>query len=293
MTGELAALAAAVSFGMSIVLARRFMVAVPPEAGVLVSIAVNVVVFTALLIGAGLTGRLPPIHPWSVGLFVVGGLAGTLVGRNLSYASIGRLGASLATTVRLSNSIFTLLTGFLLLQELPRPQQLAGLVAVTLGLWISLRPSGTEGAPHRSADLRGVAMALGGAAAFALGDTARRAGLQLTPAPVLGAAVGACTALAAHLVWSVFHRPARWPQAALLWRFDLLGSAVMNTAAILLLYVGLRYAPVAIVSVLYNLQVLVVLLASPLLLRGRERITAWLVLGALVALGGTALILMG
>lgn len=294
MIGEVAALGAAVTFGLSTILARRFMVAVSPGAGVLVSIAANVVVFGALALAAAALGLLPPIHPASIALFAAGGLAGTLVGRNLSYVSLKRLGASLTVTVRLSNSAFSLLVGYLLLRELPRPLQVLGLVTVTAGLWLSLRSSSESPAPRRGhVDLLGVAIALASAAMFALGDTARRAGLHLTPSPVLGAAIGAVAALAGHLLWAQVHAPSRWPAGPLFRRFDVLGSALLNTAAILLLYVGLRHAPVAVVSVLYNLQVLVVLLLGPLILHGQERLTAWLVTGAVVALAGTVMILWG
>lgn len=293
MTGEVAGLGAALTFGVSTVLARRFMVAVTPEAGVLVSIVTNVVVFGTVVLVLIVRGALPTVHPASITLFILGGLAGTLVGRNLSYFSISRLGPTLSTTVRLSNSVFTLVTGYVLLHELPRPWQLAGLVLVTTGLWMSLQ-TGRQPGPRRpsTVDLVGVVMALGGAAAFALGDTARRFGLSLTPVPVLGALVGASTALVAQLIWMSLRGAGRWPRGAALRRLDLWASAAFNTAAILLIYVGLRHAPVAIVSVLYNLQVLVVLLASPLLLPGAERITRWLAGGTVVALAGTALILL-
>jgi drug/metabolite transporter (DMT)-like permease len=216
------------------------------------------------------------------------------VGRNLSYQSMERLGATLMTSIRLSNSVFTLLLGYVLLHELPRPWQLAGLVLVTVGLWLSLRPA-------RRLDVRlpriinpaGVVMAVASAAAFAFGDTARRLGLKITPAPVFGAAIGASTALLAHLAWGVFRHSARWPSGQVLRRLDLIASAVFNTMAILLLYMGLQRAPVATVSVLYNLQVLVVLLLSPVILRGQETLTGWLIAGTCVALAGTVLILLG
>jgi drug/metabolite transporter (DMT)-like permease len=260
---------------------------------VLVSIVMNVVAFTAVSILLAFRGLLPPIPPLAIALFAFGGLAGTLVGRNLSYLSINRLGASLTVTVRLTNVIFALLIAFLLLRELPRAPQLAGMAAVTVGLWLSLQSGkGPSRARGYRPDVGGVLIALGSAAAFALGDTARRAALHLAPAPVLGAAVGATTAMVAHLAWSVFHHSARWPPAGVLWRFDVLASAALNTVAILLLYTGLQRAPVAIVSVLYNLQVLVVLIAGPIILREQEPIAPWVVAGALVALAGTTLILI-
>lgn len=92
MTGELASRSAALAFGISTVLARRFMRAISPESGALVSIATNATVFLLLTLWMIWRGLLPAVHPASIGLFVLGGLAGTLVGRNLTYVGIERLG---------------------------------------------------------------------------------------------------------------------------------------------------------------------------------------------------------
>jgi len=294
MTGELAALSAALGFGISTVLARRFMTAVAPESGVLVSIAMNVTVFLMLTLGAIWSAGLPAVNPTSLVLFVLGGLAATLVGRNLTYMSIDRLGPAMSTSIRLSNVVFSLAFGLALLRELPRVWQLVGLAIVTAGLWTGVWSRERVPAPARGGtDVTGIALALGSAAAFGLGDTMRRMGLALTPSPVLAAAVGASAALLAHLLWSTRRHSARWPQGAALRRTDLWGSAACNTVAILLLLTALRHTPVAIVSVLYNLQVLVVLIAGPILLRGQESIPPGLVLGTLLALAGTTLILLG
>ena len=294
MTGELAALSAALGFGISTVLARRFMTAVAPESGVLVSIAMNVTVFLMLTLGAIWSAGLPAVNPTSLVLFVLGGLAGTLVGRNLTYMSIARLGPAMSTSIRLSNVVFSLAFGLALLRELPRVWQLVGLAIVTAGLWTGVWSRERVPAPARGGtDVTGIALALGSAAAFGLGDTMRRMGLALTPSPVLAAAVGASAALLAHLLWSTRRHSARWPQGAALRRTDLWGSAACNTVAILLLLTALRHTPVAIVSVLYNLQVLVVLIAGPILLRGQEPIPPGLVFGTLLALVGTTLILLG
>ncbi|MGH2375122.1 MAG: DMT family transporter [bacterium] len=294
MIGEAAAIGSAVAFGVSTVLARRFMEAIPPESGVLVSIATNVVVFTAIAAATALRGAIPPIHPASIPLFILGGVAGSLVGRNLSYLSLERLGAPLSTTIRLSAVAFTLLFGLVFLKEFPRAWQLLGLTIITIGLGICVRSRDRGGPPGRSGSVgSGFLLALAGGAGFAVGDTVRRGALVLTPAPVLGAAVGACAALTGHLLWSRIRISARWPTGPSLRRPDLLGSAIFNTIAILLLFVALSRAPVAIVSVLYNLQVLVVFIISPLALRGQEPITAWLVVGTALALAGTTMILTG
>jgi drug/metabolite transporter (DMT)-like permease len=294
MIGELAALGSAVAFGLTNVFARRFMPAVTPEAGVLLSIVLNVGAYGAMALLAAVQRQLPPIHPISIVWFVLGGLAGSVFGRNLSFLSIQRIGASRASVIRLANVGFALVLGLVVLREFPRALQVAGIGVVSAGLWVSLRPYAavprSTGVP---VDLYGVVLALASGAAFALGDIARRGGMALTPSPAFGAAVGAVAALVVHLGWSVFREAARWPTGPALRSVDAWASALCNTIAVLLLWIGLRHTQVAIVSVLYNLQVLVVLLATPVLLRGFETIDRALVIGTLLALAGTAMILMG
>jgi drug/metabolite transporter (DMT)-like permease len=291
VTGELFGLLAAGAFALATVLSRRFMVGpkpVAPEAGVFVSIVTNVAVFSLLAavevarISPRLTGR-------SLLYFVLGGLCGTVAGRNLSYQSVLRIGPSRSTAIRLSNTLFAALMGLAVLRELPRPGQLAGAALITVGLWLVLRERapGPQGRP----DPVGVLLALGGAVGFALGDTFRRAGLQITPAPFLGAAVGACTALLVQTGWlAVRDRPVGSDRP---WRVDVLASALANTAAILLLFLGLQRSPVANVAVLYNLQVLLVILLSRWMLRGDEQVGPGLVVGSVVCVAGTAAVLFG
>lgn len=276
--------------------------AVTPEGGALVSIVLNVVAFWSLAAVSVLRDGAPRLPERALILFVAGGLAGTLLGRNLSYLSIERIGPSLQVTIRLSQTIVTLLFGLVFLGEFPRPWQLAGLASVVAGLWISLRSAGPADwtsqpgrAPQgsRRLDVSAVAIAFASVAAFSLGDTARRAALMIVPAPLLGAAIGASAALAAHLAWSITRHSARWPRGASLMRVDVWASAAFNTLALLFLYTALRASPVAIVSTLYNLQVLVVLVGSRWLLRDREPIGPRLAGGAVLALAGTTLILLG
>jgi drug/metabolite transporter (DMT)-like permease len=70
-------------------------------------------------------------------------------------------------------------------------------------------------------------------------------------------------------------------------------SALANTAAILLLFVALQRTAVANAAVLYNLQVLLVILLSRWVLPGDERVGLGLVAGSAVCLVGTAAVLFG
>jgi drug/metabolite transporter (DMT)-like permease len=293
--GELFALLAAGAFAISTVLSRRFMIGgpgrppVPPEAGVFVSMVTNVAVFGMLTTVEALGGGFGRLTRESAVLFVLGGIAGTLLGRNLAYLSVLRIGPSRSTAIRLSNTLFAALLGLLWLRELPRDAQIAGAVLITAGLWAVVADRGSD---RGSFDAWGVLTAVGGAAAFALGDTARRVALGITPQPFIGAAIGAVTALAVQAIW-LGSRRLRGRAIGLAWRTDVVGSALGNTAAILLLFLALQRTTVANASVLYNLQVLLVIFLSRWMLRGDERASPRLVIGSLICLVGTAAVVFG
>jgi len=291
MSGEAFALLAAVAFALGAVLSRRFMEGpnpVLPEAGVFVSMLTDAVVFTPLTLWEVGRGALQHLTPASFALFLVGGVSGTVVGRNLAYLSVQRIGPSRSTAVRLVNVVFSTFLGLIALRELPRPLQITGAALITAGLWWVLsepNPSSTHGI-----DPWGVVAAAGAAFAFALGDTLRRRALGFTPFPFLGASIGAWVALVAQVAWFTA-RGLRVRGVRIAWHVDVVASALANTAAILLLFLALQRTAVANAAVLYNLQVLLVILLSRRVLR--ERIGLRLVAGSLVCLLGTAAVLFG
>ena len=215
-------------------------------------------------------------------------MAGTFVGRNLAYQSVLRIGPSRSTAIRLSNTLFAVFIGLLLLRELPRTVQLAGAALVTAGLWLVV----SRGRQQRArVDGLGVLAALAAAVAFALGDSLRRAGLSLVPSPVLGATIGASVALLAQATW-LRMRVRRVPRQGM-WNRDVMISALSNTAAILLLFLALQRSPVANVSALYNLQVLLVIFLSRWLLPADEAIGPRVTAGSILCLVGSLAILFG
>jgi len=295
MSGELLALLAALAFALSIVYSRRFMVPgysttgpVAPEVGVFVSMLSNVVVFGGLAVGEIARGNLRLLTPHATGFFVLGGIAGTFVGRNLAYQSVLRIGPSRSTAIRLCNTLFAVLVGLVFLHELPRVAQLAGAALVTAGLWLVVS---RERQQRSSVDGLGVLAALASAVAFAAGDSLRRAGLSLTPSPVLGAAIGASVAFLVQATWLSVRMP-RLPRRQM-WNRDVVASALNNTAAILLLFMALQRSPVANVSALYNLQVLLVIFLSRRLLPAGEEIGARVAVGSVTSLLGSLAILFG
>lgn len=295
MSGEGYALLAAFAFALSTVFTRRFAVGsggrVParPEVGVLVSLTTDLLLFGGLAAGEVQRGAAARLTAESVVLFMAGAVVASMLGRNLAYVSVKQVGAARSTAIRLCNTLFSAAVGWVWLKDLPRPWQAAGAVMVTVGLWLVVteREGWSEGV-----NWAGVATAVAAALAFALGDTARRAALHITPSPPLGAFVGVCAALPAQVLYL---RPWRWWQEALdqVRRPDVLGSGLFNTVALLLLFFAFQRTPVANAAALYNLQVLLVIPLGRWLLRGEDPAGPRLVAGSALAVAGAGLVLWG
>ncbi len=295
MSGEGYALLAALAFALSTVFTRQFAVGahgrspVPPEVGVLVSLLTDLLLFGALAAGEVRRGAASLLRVESVWLFMLGAVVASMLGRNLAYLSVKQVGAARSTAIRLCNTLFAAAVGWVWLRDLPRPWQVGGAAMITVGLWLVVTER--EGWSEET-NWVGVATAAGAALAFAVGDTARRAALHITPSPPLGAFVGVCAALPAQLLYL---RPWRWSPQALrqVWRPDVLGSGFFNTLALLLLFFAVQRAPVANASSLYNLQVLLVIVLGRLMLRGEDPGGGRLVAGSVLAVAGAGLVLWG
>ncbi|MCL6498437.1 MAG: DMT family transporter [Firmicutes bacterium] len=295
MSGEGYALLAAFAFALSTVFTRQFAVGsggrppVRPEVGVLVSLSTDLVLFGSLAAAELRRGAGAQLTWQSALLFMVGAVVASMLGRNLAYVSVQQAGAGRSTAIRLCNTLFAAAVGWVWLHDLPRPWQVVGALLITTGLWLVVteREGWVEGASWM-----GVATAVGAAAAFALGDTARRAALHVTPSLPLGAFVGVCAALPAQLLYL---RPWRWPRESLrhVWRPDVLGSGFFNTVALLLLFFAFQRTPVANAAALYNLQVLLVIVLGRWMLRGEDPGGGRLVLGSVLAVVGAGLVLWG
>ncbi len=295
MSGEGYALLAAAAFALSTVFTRRFAVgskgrpAVRPEIGVLVSLTTDLLLFGGLAWWELRRGAVAQLTGQSVALFMVGAVVASMLGRNLAYRSVQQVGAARSTAIRLCNTLFAAAVGWVWLRDLPRPWQVGGALMITVGLWLVV--SEREGWSERHS-WAGVATAVGAALAFALGDTARRAALHITPSPPVGAFVGVCAALPAQVVYL---RPWRWPRETFrqVWRVDVLGSGLFNTVALLLLFFAFQRTPVANAAALYNLQVLLVIVLGRWMLRGDDPSGPRLVAGSTLAVVGAALVLWG
>lgn len=144
--------------------------------------------------------------------------------------------------------------------------------------------------------LRGVAAGLGTAFCFTVSSVFVRAGMEGLPSPLLGVTIGVVVNMIVYgLFLLVHHRVTRAGAQAIprnTLRFQSLAGLLL-AFAMWAHYTALDGAPVGIVVALGRLSVPVVLVLAPILVGQQwERVTPRVWAGALLIIGGSALLLL-
>lgn len=277
-----------------------------PGAGYLLTLAMNAgatALFTLLpLPGAGAAGRSAA----ALACFVLAGLSTTLLGRWLYFASVYAIGPSRASAWKNASPAYTLLVGWLLLNERPGLPTLAGVVATVGGMLAlardQMRVGGLEGQGEASSGRpsqgpasgnarAGLLYGIGSALAFASGILLRKAGLNLWPDAAMGSAIGAWSALMGWLPVAVRrgdHRTLLTARPAGM-RFFLL-AGVFSSMAQLFIFLSLRLAPSAVAHAVSSLEPIFTVMLSRWLLHGRERLTRGMLKAVAVSTLGVVLV---
>ncbi|QLG61725.1 DMT family transporter [Halorarum salinum] len=259
-----------------------------PADVLLVVIAVNVVVLvplTALVVP-------DPVVTWrSLGAFVLAGLTGTLVGRSLFYAGIKRIGASRAEPIKASMPLHATILAFLFLDEVVTGGQFVGVVLVVAGIAFVSRQGRDANTDVDGASGLGASLPLAAAFFFALEPIFATVGLREGTSAFVGLTVktlAAFVVIVAYLAWrDSIPRPGDVPRRELGW-YVLAGT--MSTGFLLAYYAGLAVSRVGIVVPIMQTSPLLVILASAVLLKGVERVTPRLVVGALTVVAGAVVV---
>jgi len=261
--------------------------------GIFISIFINMVAFSLLIIIFQLKGLLPPLTLKGFLLFALAGLLTTFTGRSLFYVAIRVIGPSRATSFRCSSPILTVCLAFLFLSERFNISQFIGATAIMGGVWILSREvlgrmdlevvQASVSSPNESfpaskvsnkSPLFGVLYALGAALSFGIGHFLRKLGLTEVPSPFWGMAIGTMIAWLAVVVHATtkgeikklchnnfnFHHPP--------WFFILAG--LFFTLGQMLSFMAIYFTAVSIVVILASSEPLITLIISRLILRGEE-----------------------
>jgi len=267
------------SAGFSIIVRRG-----QQHGSAITGVIIGLIVSVPILVAATLLSWQP--HWWSPASFLwfaLAGLTGPSLGRVFMYRGIHYLGVARAMPMLAVGPLFTALLATVFLGERPGPLVWAGTVLITAGCAaISIKKKG-----DKSWSRRHLWMPLLSVAGFAVSNIFRKAGLNLTPSPLLGITVTSLMGLLCLLALSRFLSPGQRPdlRPGKAWAFYS-ASGLANTFAFFLHFVALSYGDLTLVTPLSSTSPLFALFFSWLLLRDVERVTGWIV-------GGTALIVLG
>jgi DME family drug/metabolite transporter len=277
---QLIALAAALSYAISGIAAKRGLRYSTPVTVTLVSVAIHaVVLWIALLIFRG----VPAVSWWVLFLFVLSGLLQPIL-RFLTYAGIHYVGAAAGTTLRGAHPLFSTSLAILFLGEPLNLLIVLGTIAIVAGVALISWQGNRKQEGFRWWHL---AYPLSAALLAGVSHPLRRYTLSLANEPLYLAAVIGVVALpwlaSATLLPGQKQKPV-WDRRAM-GPFLIAGS--LETLGILLGIVALSVGQVVVVSPIIATSPLWVVLGSRLFLRDIERLTLRTIFGALSVVAGT------
>jgi len=221
--------------------------------------------------------------------FLISGCLQPLCARALFYEGLTRIGVARAGPLRGAEPLFAAAVAVAFLHERPSVAVYSGTILIVASVWIiSGRQSGeTKGR------LLDSLFPLGAALVSAVSQSLRKQGLNLLPNPFVAAVTVTSTSLVllSVFLWSTNRiRVLRMERGSF---FYFLGAAGIATIAQILNFVALGRGQVSAIIPLLNTTPLFILFFSKLFLRGVEKVTSRIVLGAILMVSGVVLITGG
>lgn len=254
------------------------------QASMVVILSTGVLAWAALL----LTSAGPIFGALSVrgaGIFVIGGIVGTTLGRLSNYAGVRRVGASIGTGVMNTRPLFAVVLAVAFLGETVSVVTGTGVVLIVVGVVVLSVSRGGDIRGWRTVEL---AFPIAAALAYASGNVIRRYGFIQTPASVFEAVT--LNETAAMLTLGTYLLVLRRDQiveadTVAIGYFVLTG--VISGVALIAFFGALSLGNVSIVDPLMGTMPLFATLFTYLFLRDIERVSKGVIVGAvLVVLGG-------
>ena len=287
-------LVAGLGFASASIFARVGMQGIRPLSTTLISTVASLLPSAALALAFALSGirALPPItYLW---LLVLGGV-NFLGGRTQSYLSIDILGASRASVILGTSTVFSAFFAITLAGERPHLVILLGTAGVVLGLIMATSESIKRGWSGDRRSLLGYLFALGAAASYGGTNVIARELTREYGSPLMITAIS--------LLFGVI---LLWPWAGRAAMEDLRGSGrdmglvafaalsgLAAAAAVICLYYALQRAEVVMVSPIVSTNPLMTLLLAQVFIARLENITKRVLLGTTLAVMGVLLVIIG
>ena len=219
-------------------------------------------------------------------LFFLGvGLFGQAMARFLAYWSNKVVGVARTNTIVAGSPIGASLMGVLILGERPAAGVWIGLALIVIGLVLLTSERGVGGQPLRAYAYAFVAML-----AFSVTPYLRKGGMMALSAPALGVIFTSIVANSTLMATSRFMPEPQKFQFSRALALASIPAGIFGMAAAINFWTALRDGPLTVISPLIRMTPIFVLLLSAVLLRGKETITARLVLATGIVVAGAAVI---
>lgn len=297
MSGALWALAAGVGFGLFQSLNRQAVRGMDVYVATFVQLAVSAIVLTMI---AALTENLNLLFraPLRTHLyFVAAGFFHFLIGWTFLNASQKKIGASRTTSLIGTNPLFATAVAAVTLREFPSLLELAGIGVIVVGAYLVSSENLDAGSENSASKpfaviLRTSWLGLSAAFFWAISPIFIRLGLQDFPSPLLGVTIGVTASALAYGIVLLWQRT-QWmgvPITGEAWTYKLIAGVLVGLST-WMRWIALDLTPVAIVLALSMISAPTVIVLSPLISgRHLERVTAILILGTGLILGGALLL---
>jgi uncharacterized membrane protein len=255
---------------------------------VLLVLGVRTALFWVALVGLSGADPFAGLSPFVAGVFVLGGVLASGVGRIAFAIGIDRIGSSLSNAFTNTRPLFAVLMAVVWLGETVTPGMAAGVLMLVFGLAVLSLSRGGDLSGWRRTDL---VFPLLAAIVFAAGNVVRRFGFTISPVTSLQAVtVGETAALVSMVAFAAATGrlgAAGAPRRAFGY-FALNG--VTAAVGLLAVFVALRAGPVSIVDPVTATAPLVTTAVAALVLRDVERVTPRIAAGVVLVVGGVALL---
>jgi len=287
------ALLAMLCFATNIVITRYAVARLPVEAGFFVVLATNVL-FPAALFAAELGVRAAP-YTWNwkgAGLFAIGGVIGTFLGRRFLFDTVKLLGPSRASVFHSTAPAFALIAAWLLAGEILGPYEIALMAVVWVGLWFTQPRAGSAHAIAPHILRKGFIAGLLTVAGFGVGNVLRGIAMRNWEEAALGTVIASVAALACQFVvtrhWKRIGAQLRGAERKAIWLY--VGCGVFTSLGSIFISLAMTRIEIALAVLVVHTTPLVIFPVSVFLLKNREELTQRTVLGAALVLAGIALL---
>ncbi|MDT3435959.1 GRP family sugar transporter [Haloarcula sp. 1CSR25-25] len=258
------------------------------------ALVVVLVVNLGVIVPLALVVHFPtyPLNTVALLSFVCAGFVGTVLGRAFQYAAIARIGASRCEPIKASQPLHAALLAVVFLGESLSLVVFGGIVLIVVGIALMSRVSTRRfDREYDHVSWRGLGLPLAAAFCFGVEPIFAKIGITAGTPPLIGLAI---KTIAATIVFAAYLQarntlPTSFLMASPSMRWYVV-AGVANTLFLLVYYLALSIAPVALVVPLTQTSLLFVLVLSVAFLRDIERVTPRLVVATVLVLVGTVLV---